>query len=124
MAAAGCAFAEALLRYRHYCYLLAVLDHWIDRIHLKDGRVHPHYFQIPSTNGRMSCKDPNAQQIPRAGEGAMAVRRLILLEVQAERAEEYARLLKEIMERVGSQLLHPVPVKAEVKIMRSLQDSL
>ena len=78
LAAAGCAFAEALVRYRHDCYLLAVLNHWIDRIHAKDGRVHPHYFQIPSTTGRMSSKDPNAQQIPRAGEGARSVRRLIL----------------------------------------------
>jgi DNA polymerase-1 len=78
LAAAGCAFAEALVRYRHDCYLLAVLNHWIERIHPKDGRVHPHYFQIPSTTGRMSCKDPNAQQIPRTGEGARAVRKLIL----------------------------------------------
>jgi DNA polymerase-1 len=44
----------------------------------------------------------------------------ILLEVQAERAEEYARLLKEIMQRVGSKLLHIVPVKAEVKILATL----
>ncbi len=78
LAAAGCAFAEALVRYRHDSYLLAVLNHWIERIHPKDGRVHPHYFQIPSTTGRMSCKDPNAQQIPRTGEGARSVRRLIL----------------------------------------------
>lgn len=78
LAAAGCAFAEALLRYRHDCYLLAVLDHWIERINPRDGRVHPHYLQIPSTTGRMSCRDPNAQQIPRTGEGAWAVRRLIL----------------------------------------------
>ncbi|MDD4650800.1 MAG: DNA polymerase [Methanothrix sp.] len=78
LAAAGCALAEALLRYRHNCYLLAVLNHWMERAHPRDGRVHPHYFQIPSTTGRMSCKDPNAQQIPRAGEGALAVRRLFL----------------------------------------------
>jgi DNA polymerase-1 len=78
LAAAGCAFAEALVRYRHDCYLLAVLNHWTERIHPRDGRVHPHYFQLPSTTGRMSCRDPNAQQIPRTGEGAIAVRKLIL----------------------------------------------
>jgi DNA polymerase-1 len=44
----------------------------------------------------------------------------ILLEVPEERAEEYARMLKEIMERIGSKLLHPVPVTAEVKILSSL----
>ena len=78
LAAAGCAFAEALVCYRHDCYLLAVLNKWIGCIHPKDGRVHPHYYQIPSTTGRISCKDPNAQQIPRAGDYAPAVRRLFL----------------------------------------------
>lgn len=44
----------------------------------------------------------------------------ILLEVLEEWAEEYARMFQEIMERIGSKLLHPVPVKAEVKILSSL----
>jgi DNA polymerase I len=46
----------------------------------------------------------------------------ILLEVPEERAEEYAGMLKEIMERIGSELLYPVPVKLEVRIMRSLAE--
>jgi DNA polymerase I-like protein with 3'-5' exonuclease and polymerase domains len=46
----------------------------------------------------------------------------ILLEVPEERAEEYAVKLKEIMERIGSELLHPVPVKAEVRVMKSLAE--
>lgn len=46
----------------------------------------------------------------------------ILLEVPEERAEEYAVKLKEIMERIGSDLLAPVPVKAEVRIMKSLAE--
>jgi hypothetical protein len=29
-------------------------------------------------------------------------------------------MLKEIMERIGSELLYPVPAKAELKIMKSL----
>jgi len=44
----------------------------------------------------------------------------ILREVPEERAEEYARMLQEIMERIGSKLLYPVPVKAKVKILSSL----
>jgi len=44
----------------------------------------------------------------------------ISLEEAEERAEEYAGILKEIMERIGSELLHPVSVKAEVKIMKTL----
>ena len=46
----------------------------------------------------------------------------IIQEVPEERAEEYAAMLKEIMERIGSQLLYPVPVKVEVKIMKSLAE--
>jgi DNA polymerase-1 len=45
----------------------------------------------------------------------------ILLEVDENRAEEYASLLKEIMETAGSKLLHPVPVKAEVRILKTLE---
>ena len=36
--------------------------------------------------------------------------------VPEERAEEYALMLPEIMERIGSELLHPVSVKAEVSV--------
>jgi hypothetical protein len=46
--------------------------------------------------------------------------RSILLEVPEERAEEHARMLQEIMERIGSELLYPVPAKAEAKILTSL----
>ena len=46
----------------------------------------------------------------------------ILLEVPEERAEEYAIMLQEIMERIGSQLLYPVPVKAVAKVMSTLAD--
>lgn len=46
----------------------------------------------------------------------------IILEVPEERAGEYAVKLQEIMERIGSQLLHPVPVVAEAKVMATLAD--
>ena len=80
LAAAGCAFAEAVLRYRHVSHLLAFLSNWLSHVHAKDGRVHPHYFQIPSSTGRISSKNPNAQQIPRKGDDATAIRRLFLPE--------------------------------------------
>jgi len=78
LAAAGCAFAEAVLRYRHVSHLLAFLNNWLSHVHAKDGRVHPHYFQIPSSTGRISSKKPNAQQIPKKGDDAAAIRRLFL----------------------------------------------
>jgi DNA polymerase-1 len=46
----------------------------------------------------------------------------IILEVPEGQAEEYARMLQEIMERIGSQLLYPVPVKAKAKVMTTLAD--
>lgn len=76
LAAAGCAFAEALLSYRHVSHSLAFLNHWLERVDNGDGRVHPQYFQIPSSTGRISSRNPNAQAIPRNGEDAPAIRRL------------------------------------------------
>ncbi|MDT7779934.1 MAG: polymerase [Acidobacteriota bacterium] len=32
----------------------------------KTGRIHPHFHQIGAPTGRMSCTDPNIQQIPHA----------------------------------------------------------
>jgi len=40
--------------------------------------------------------------------------------VPEERAEEYALMLQEIMERIGRELLAPVPVKAEVRVLDCL----
>lgn len=78
LAAAGCGFAEALLRYRQASRTLAFLNSWLEHVHPADGRVHPRYFQIPSTTGRISSRDPNGQQIPRAGDDAPAVRELFV----------------------------------------------
>lgn len=76
LAAAGCSFAEALMRYRHLSYNLVFLNKWLEKVHPLDGRVHPQYFQIPSSTGRISSRHPNAQQIPRRGDDAPAIRRL------------------------------------------------
>lgn len=78
LAAAGCAFAEAILNYRHASHRLAFLNGWLKHVHAGDGRVHPQYFQIPSSTGRISSRNPNAQQIPRAGADAPAFRNLFL----------------------------------------------
>jgi DNA polymerase I-like protein with 3'-5' exonuclease and polymerase domains len=78
LAAAGCAFAEAVLRYRHVSHSVAFLNNWLKHVHAGDGRIHPQYFQIPSSTGRISSRNPNAQQIPRTGEDAPAIRRLFL----------------------------------------------
>jgi len=33
-------------------------------INSKDGRIHPHFHQLGTETGRMSCSDPNLQNIP------------------------------------------------------------
>ena len=43
----------------------------------------------------------------------------IILEVPEEQAEAYAKMLSDIMNRVGSELLYPVPVRSETEILSS-----
>lgn len=39
-------------------------DEWIQE-HITDGRVHPSFWQIGTDTGRVSCTNPNMQQVPR-----------------------------------------------------------
>ncbi len=43
----------------------------------------------------------------------------LLPEVSEDPAEEYASMLREIMSRLGSELLYPVPVTSEAEILSS-----
>ena len=43
----------------------------------------------------------------------------LLLEVPEDQAEEYAKMLSEIMNRIGSRILYPVPVTSEAEILSS-----
>jgi DNA polymerase I-like protein with 3'-5' exonuclease and polymerase domains len=45
-------------------YGLSLLNH----IHPATGRIHPDFRQIGATGGRMSCSDPNLQQVPNTPE--------------------------------------------------------
>ena len=45
-------------------YGLSLLGH----IHPVTGRIHPDFRQIGATGGRMSCSDPNLQQVPHTSE--------------------------------------------------------
>jgi DNA polymerase I len=76
LAAAGCIFAERLLCYRRTTHQLAYLYDWLEHIHPRDGRIHSIYSQMHAATGRLSCKKPNAQQVPSRGEDGLALRRL------------------------------------------------
>lgn len=43
----------------------------------------------------------------------------LILEVPEDQAEAYAKMLSEIMNRIGSELLYPVPVTSEAQILSS-----
>lgn len=45
-----------------------------------DGRIHPHYYQIGAATGRMSCSNPNWQQIPSHEPDDTSVRRCVVAE--------------------------------------------
>lgn len=76
LAAQGNIFADRLISYKQLYYQLAFLNNWLKQIHPVDGRIHPKYFQLQSSTGRLSSRKPNAQQMPRRGEDSLAIRRL------------------------------------------------
>ncbi|MGA9098842.1 MAG: DNA polymerase, partial [Methanotrichaceae archaeon] len=76
LAARGNIFADRLLTYKQLYYQLTFLNNWLKQIHPTDGRIHPKYFQLQSSTGRLSSRKPNAQQMPRRGEDSLAIRRL------------------------------------------------
>jgi DNA polymerase-1 len=57
--------AELLRRYREASKLSGTYGSaWLSHVR-DDGRVYPHWRQIGAASGRMSCSDPNMQQLPR-----------------------------------------------------------
>jgi len=76
VAARGNIFTDRLLAYKQLYYQLTFLNNWLKQIHPTDGRIHPKYFQLQSTTGRLSSRKPNAQQMPRRGDDSLAIRRL------------------------------------------------
>ena len=73
---AGCSWAGDLLQYRRLARQEKFMEDWLLKLSPIDGRLHPGYFQLATRAGRFSSKEPNAQQIPKRGEDALAMRRL------------------------------------------------
>jgi DNA polymerase I len=60
---------DALLDYRKAVkFVQSFGDSLLEKVG-DDGRIHPEYVQIGASTGRMSCKDPNWQQVPSKGDG-------------------------------------------------------
>jgi DNA polymerase-1 len=60
---------EKLLEYRHAQKSLSSYGaSFLQHIHTVTGRIHSDFRQIGATGGRMSCSDPNLQQVPNTKE--------------------------------------------------------
>jgi DNA polymerase-1 len=60
---------EKLLEYRHAQKALSSYGaNFLEHIHPVTGRIHSDFRQIGATGGRMSCSDPNLQQVPNTKE--------------------------------------------------------
>ncbi len=57
---------EALVRYREMAKVVSTYgDSFLDAIHQRTGRIHADFSQIGAPTGRVACRDPNMQNIPR-----------------------------------------------------------
>lgn len=65
--------AAALRRYRAAAKLVSAYGRDWARVHPRTGRVHPDWQQLGAATGRMACRDPNVQQLPREGGFRQAV---------------------------------------------------
>lgn len=68
----------------HYREVFKLKSGFADSLSLiinpKDGRIHPHFHQMGTETGRMSCSEPNLQNIPVRTELGMAVRECFVAE--------------------------------------------
>ncbi|MDO8524179.1 MAG: DNA polymerase [bacterium] len=56
---------NSIIEYREFFKLkTGFVDSLPRMINPKDGRIHPHFHQLGTETGRMSCSDPNLQNIP------------------------------------------------------------
>jgi DNA polymerase I len=64
--ALGHPIGELLLRYREAGKIVSTYgENFLEFVHPRTGRIHAKFHQIGAPTGRVSCKDPNLQSIPR-----------------------------------------------------------
>ncbi len=57
---------EALVRYREAARVVSAYgDSFLEAIHPRTGRLHADFIQIGAPTGRVACREPNLQNIPR-----------------------------------------------------------
>jgi DNA polymerase-1 len=67
---------DLILKYRELFKLKSGFSDSLPKmIDPKDGKIHPHFHQLGTETGRMSCSDPNLQNIPIRGEIGKEIRK-------------------------------------------------
>jgi len=70
LAADTCTFAKDILAHRGTAKQVAFLKEYLEKQSPVDDRLHASYRQLnQNSTGRMSCSNPNLQQVPARGEG-------------------------------------------------------
>lgn len=65
---------EFILEYRELSKLVSTYIDKLPTVIEKDGRIHPRFIQTGAATGRMSCQDPNIQNIPIKTENGRRIR--------------------------------------------------
>jgi len=69
-------FIDLLLRYRKLNKILSTYLIGIDNKLSVEDRLHANFIQTGTVTGRISCREPNLQNIPRSGEQAKLVKKI------------------------------------------------
>ncbi|MDD5146630.1 MAG: DNA polymerase, partial [Candidatus Pacebacteria bacterium] len=69
-----------ILDYRELAKLKSGFVDSLPKMIADDGRIHPHFHQLGTETGRMSCSDPNLQNIPIKGALGKAIRKCFVAE--------------------------------------------
>lgn len=65
---------EKILKYRELFKLKTTYLDGMEKLIEKDGKIHPNFLQLGAATGRMSCQNPNLQNIPQESEWSKQIR--------------------------------------------------
>lgn len=67
-----------LLTYREFFKLQSTYVTAFEKLVAQDGRIHPTFLQLGAATGRMSCQNPNLQNIPQESQWSTEIRNMFI----------------------------------------------
>jgi len=67
-----------ILLYREFFKLKTTYIDAFEKLVAKDGRIHPTFLQLGATTGRLSCQNPNLQNIPQESSWSKQIRNIFI----------------------------------------------